>query len=101
MLCGIVAHDKVTASRIQEELFYPSDDDKMLLLLTLLEDEWPEKAIVFANTKHACEKLNDWLAADGHRVGLLSGDVPQRKRLKILEDFGKDKLGLNYRTKNM
>lgn len=93
-----VAHDKVTASRIQEELFYPSDDDKMLLLLTLLEDEWPEKAIVFANTKHVCEKLNDWLAADGHRVGLLSGDVPQRKRLKILEDFGRDKLDILVAT---
>lgn len=93
-----VTHDKATASRIQEELFYPSDEDKMLLLLTLLEDEWPEKAIVFANTKHVCEKLHDWLSADGHRVGLLSGDVPQRKRLKILEDFGKDKLDVLVAT---
>ncbi|MDK7225252.1 helicase-related protein, partial [Proteus mirabilis] len=24
---------------------------------------------------------------DGHRVGLLTGDVPQKKRLRILEDF--------------
>ncbi|MFA3792844.1 ATP-dependent RNA helicase RhlB [Aliiglaciecola sp. SL4] len=93
-----VEHDKQTASRIQEELFYPSDEDKMLLLLTLLEDEWPEKAIVFANTKHTCEKLSDWLEADGHRVGLLSGDVPQRKRLKILEDFSKDKLDILVAT---
>lgn len=76
-----------TASRVKEELFYPSDEDKMLLLLTLLEEEWPEKAIVFANTKHSCEKVTDWLAADGHRVGLLSGDVPQKKRLGILEAF--------------
>ncbi|MDO6695726.1 ATP-dependent RNA helicase RhlB [Aliiglaciecola sp. 3_MG-2023] len=93
-----VEHDKQTASRIQEELFYPSDEDKMLLLLTLLEDEWPEKAIVFANTKHTCEKLSDWLEADGHRVGLLSGDVPQRKRLKILDDFSKDKLDILVAT---
>jgi ATP-dependent RNA helicase RhlB len=93
-----VEHDQQTASRIQEELFYPSDEDKMLLLLTLLEDEWPEKAIVFANTKHACEKLYDWLNADGHRVGLLSGDVPQRKRLSILEDFSKDKLDILVAT---
>ncbi|MGR5542650.1 helicase-related protein, partial [Vibrio campbellii] len=27
------------------------------------------------------------LAADGHRVGLLTGDVPQKKREKILEQF--------------
>ncbi|GAB3013752.1 ATP-dependent RNA helicase RhlB [Bowmanella dokdonensis] len=80
-----------TASRVQEELFYPSNEDKMLLLLTLLEEEWPEKAIVFANTKHSCENIFDWLQADGHRVGLLSGDVPQKKRLQIMESFSKGK----------
>lgn len=93
-----VASEQLTASRVQEELFYPSDEDKMALLLTLLEDEWPEKAIVFANTKHTCEKLSDWLKADDHRVGLLSGDVPQRKRLKILEDFSKDSLDILVAT---
>ncbi|MFC0445600.1 ATP-dependent RNA helicase RhlB [Pseudidiomarina halophila] len=76
-----------TGIRISEELFYPSKQDKIKLLLTLIEEDWPDKAIIFANTKHVCEKLFNWLEADGHRVGLLTGDVPQRKRLKILEDF--------------
>lgn len=76
-----------TGERISEELFYPSKQDKMKLLLTLIEEDWPDKAIIFANTKHVCEKLFQWLDADGHRVGLLTGDVPQRKRLKILEQF--------------
>jgi ATP-dependent RNA helicase RhlB len=79
--------ERKTAERVEEELFYPSDEDKMPLLLSLMEEEWPDKAIVFANTKHSCEKVADWLQADGHRVGLLSGDVPQNKRLKILENF--------------
>ena len=79
--------EKKTATRVSEELFYPSDKDKPLLLLTLLEDEWPDKAIVFANTKFGCETVTAWLKADGHRVGMLSGDVPQKKRLSILEDF--------------
>ncbi|MBJ2136421.1 ATP-dependent RNA helicase RhlB [Paraglaciecola chathamensis] len=82
-----VEPERKTGTRIKEELFYPSDEDKMALLLSLMEEEWPDKAIVFANTKHSCEKVSDWLQADGHRVGLLSGDVPQNKRLKILEDF--------------
>jgi ATP-dependent RNA helicase RhlB len=79
--------ERKTAERVKEELCYPSDEDKPYLLLTLMEEEWPEKAIVFANTKHSCERVADWLQADNHRVGLLSGDVPQNKRLKILEDF--------------
>ena len=79
--------ERKTAERVKEELFYPSDEDKMPLLLSLMEEEWPDKAIVFANTKHSCEKVADWLQSDGHRVGLLSGDVPQHKRLKILDNF--------------
>ena len=87
-----------TAKRVSEELFYPSDEDKMRLLLTLMEEEWPERAIVFANTKHTCEKVNDWLENDGHRVGLLSGDVPQKKRMSILDDFTKGRLDILVAT---
>ena len=82
-----VEPEQMTGQRNKEELFYPSNEDKMLLLLTLMEEDWPEKAIVFSNTKHGCEDIHAWLQADGHRVGLLTGDVPQKKRLKILDDF--------------
>lgn len=93
-----VQPEQKTASQVQEELFYPSDDDKMRLLLTLLEEEWPDKAIIFANTKHSCENLADWLIADNHRVGLLSGDVPQKKRLQILEKFSAGQLDILVAT---
>ncbi|RCU45536.1 MULTISPECIES: ATP-dependent RNA helicase RhlB [Corallincola] len=82
-----VEPEKMTADRVKAELFYPSNEHKMPLLLTLMEEEWPDKAIVFANTKHQSEAVWGHLAADGHRVGLLTGDVPQRKRVKILEQF--------------
>ncbi|NQY62293.1 MAG: ATP-dependent RNA helicase RhlB [Alteromonadaceae bacterium] len=82
-----VEPDQKTNIRISEELFYPSNEDKMTLLQTLIEEDWPEKAIIFANTKHSCEKLYAHLAADKIRVGLLTGDVMQKKRLKILEQF--------------
>ncbi|MCC5854207.1 MAG: ATP-dependent RNA helicase RhlB [Idiomarina sp.] len=79
--------EQMTGARISEELFYPSKQDKIKLLLTLIEEDWPDKAIVFCNTKHVCSEVYHWLAADKHRIGLLTGDVPQRKRLKILEQF--------------
>lgn len=50
----------------------------MRLLQTLIEEEWPDRAIIFANTKHRCEEIWGHLAADGHRVGLLTGDVAQK-----------------------
>ncbi|HBO38518.1 MAG TPA: ATP-dependent RNA helicase RhlB [Pasteurellaceae bacterium] len=76
-----------TGHHIKEELFYPSNQDKMALLMTLLEEEWPERSIIFANTKHKCEDIWGYLAADGHRVGLLTGDVAQKKRLSLLKQF--------------
>jgi len=93
-----IAPEQMTGSRISEELFYPSDDHKMKLLLTLMEEEWPDKAIVFANTKHCCEDIHAWLEADGHRVGLLTGDVIQKKRLRILEEFTKGQLDILVAT---
>ncbi|MBD1559651.1 ATP-dependent RNA helicase RhlB [Vibrio sp. S9_S30] len=83
----VVEPERKTGHRIQEELFYPSNEDKMNLLQTLIEEEWPDRAIVFANTKYKCENIWGHLAADGHRVGLLTGDVPQKKRERILEQF--------------
>ncbi|WGE64000.1 ATP-dependent RNA helicase RhlB [Actinobacillus equuli subsp. haemolyticus] len=83
-----------TGHRIKEELFYPSNEDKMALLLTLLEEEWPERCMIFANTKHKCEEIWSYLVADGHRVGLLTGDIAQKKRLALLDSFTKGQLDI-------
>jgi ATP-dependent RNA helicase RhlB len=93
-----VEPEQMTGTRIEEELFYPSKPDKIKLLLTLMEEDWPDKAIVFSNTKHGCDKVFQWLKADNHRVGLLTGDVPQRKRLKILEEFANGEIDILVAT---
>ncbi len=87
-----------TGHRIKEELFYPSNQDKMALLLTLLEEEWPERCIIFANTKHKCEDIWGYLVADGHRVALLTGDVAQKKRLSLLKQFTDGELDILVAT---
>lgn len=90
--------DVKTGKRIKEELFHPAQEDKIKLLLTLIEEEWPEKAIVFSNTKHSCENVYAWLKADGHRVGLLTGDVNQKKRQSILAQFTRGELDILVAT---
>ena len=93
-----IAPEQKTGRQIKEELFYPSNQDKIRLLLTLLEEEWPERCIVFANTKHQCEEIWGYLAADGHRVGLLTGDVAQKKRLSLLKQFTDGELDILVAT---
>ncbi len=84
--------------RIKEELFFPSNEDKLPLLQTLIEEEWPERCIIFANTKVTCEKIWRHLVADKHRVGLLTGDIAQKKRLSILEQFTRGDLDILVAT---
>lgn len=83
---------------IKEELFYPSNEDKMSLLQTLLEEEWPDRCIIFANTKQTCEKIWQHLLADDIRAGLLTGDIPQKKRLQTLNEFSKGNLDVLVAT---
>jgi len=94
----VIEPEQKTGHRIKEELFQPSNNEKMPLLQTLIEEDWPERAIIFANTKHRCESIWAHLAADDHRVGLLTGDVPQKKRVKILEQFTKGEIDLLVAT---
>ena len=93
-----ITPEQKTGQQIKEELFYPSNQDKIPLLLTLLEEEWPERCIIFANTKHQCEEIWGYLAADGHRVGLLTGDVAQKKRLSLLKQFTDGELDILVAT---
>ena len=93
-----VEPEQKTGHRIKEELFYPSNEEKMRLLQTLIEEEWPDRCSIVANTKHRCEDIWAHLAADGHRVGLLTGDVAQKKRLRILDDFTKGNLDILVAT---
>ena len=94
----VVEPEQKTGHRIQEELFYPSNEHKMALLQTIIEEEWPDRAIVFANTKYKCDDIWGHLAADGHRVGLLTGDVPQKKRERILDQFTRGEVDILVAT---
>jgi len=72
-----VEPEQKTGHRIKEELFYPSNEEKMRLLQTLIEEEWPDRAIVFANTKHRCEDIWGSLAAGDLDI-LVATDVAAR-----------------------
>jgi ATP-dependent RNA helicase RhlB len=46
-----------------------------------------ERTMIFINTKREAEHLHNLLNANGFPCRVISGDVEQRKRLKILDDF--------------
>jgi ATP-dependent RNA helicase RhlB len=82
-----VAPEKVSGDRIEEGVYYPANDEKVPLLLTLLKRLSPERSIVFVNTKQAANEVWGYLEGNGYKTSLLSGDVPQKKRERLLERF--------------
>jgi ATP-dependent RNA helicase RhlB len=83
----VVETDNVTADRVRQVVYFPAKEEKMPLLLNLLEQASASRSIIFVNTKAAAERITDRVKRQGYRVGALSGDVPQLKRQKLLQRF--------------
>ena len=88
----IVETETITASRVRQVVYFPSNDEKLPLLLGLLSRTDANRTMVFVNTKAWVERVGRALERAGYRVGVLSGDVPQKKRQSILSRFQKAEL---------
>jgi len=82
----------VTADGVRQALYQPATDEKIPLLLGLLDSLKPPRSIIFVNTKRAAEKIESFLMGNDIACGTLSGDVRQNKRQRILADFTAGKL---------
>src|SRR5260370_34865344 len=76
-----------TAERVEEALFHVGRDEKFPLLLGLLRREGGDRILIFSNTREEARRLEDRLIRNGWETRALTGDVDQKRRLKILNDF--------------
>ena len=90
--------ENMTAERVQQVLFHCSRKEKFPLLLGLLRRDGMERTMIFINTKREGEYLHDRLNANSFPCRIISGDVEQRKRMKILADFKEGKLPILIAT---
>ena len=76
--------ENITVNEINQSLFHVSTAEKMSLLLGVLKKENPSSAIIFTNTKYAAVELTERLKVNGYNVHYIMGDLPQRKRLAVI-----------------
>jgi ATP-dependent RNA helicase RhlB len=93
-----IESEEVTSKSIQQSAFCPSNEQKLPLLIGLLNQYQPPRSIVFVNTKRGAELLDDTLNANGYKTAALSGDVPQDKRQRLLNDFQENRITLLIAT---
>jgi len=79
--------DKVTADKVRQAIFFPSNAEKMPLLVGLIREMGQARIMVFVNMKREAERVQAYLQANGIDAQAISGDVPQKKRLRMLMDF--------------
>ena len=78
---------QIAVEEIDQQLLHVSSDAKMKLLLGILQSEKPESVIIFCNTKRSCEVVAKRLQLNGLESEFIIGDLPQSKRLQVLDSF--------------
>jgi ATP-dependent RNA helicase RhlB len=79
--------EKVTADRVRQAIFFPSNEDKLPLLVGLIREMGTGRIMVFVNMKRDAERVEASLEANGVQAKAISGDVPQKKRQRLLLEF--------------
>ena len=85
--------ENITVDEIDQLLLHVSSDSKMKLLLGIIGRDKPESLIVFCNTKRSCEVVAKRLRHNGIDSEFIIGDLPQKKRLEIMDRFKAGKVG--------
>ena len=93
-----VESEFITNSTVRQLMYLPADEEKLPLLLGLLSRSEGARTMVFVNTKAFVERVARALERAGYRVGVLSGDVPQKKRESLLAKFQKGQLEILVAT---
>jgi len=88
----------LTADNIEEVLYHVAGREKFPLLLGLVRREAMERVMIFVNTKREGERLQALMTANDCACRMISGDVDQEKRLRIMRDFKAGKLPILIAT---
>ncbi|MCL2176074.1 MAG: DEAD/DEAH box helicase, partial [Treponema sp.] len=88
----------VTVEEISQVLYHVPSEEKMPMLLGILKREQPQSAIIFCNTKKHTEIVAKRLRMNGYPCEFIIGDLPQVKRLKVIDDVKAGKIKMLVAT---
>ena len=83
--------EHVTTETVEQIVYITTAETKYQLLKNVINTRDLHKVMVFANRRDLCRDLVDRLIKDGIDAALLSGEVPQRKRIQTLDRFKEGK----------
>lgn len=84
--------EQITVDKITQILYHVGEQEKMKLMLGILKKELPRNALIFTNMKHEADRVARHLEHNGYKCQHISGDLPQSKRLRVINHFKSGKL---------
>ncbi|MGD8409596.1 MAG: DEAD/DEAH box helicase, partial [Desulfobacterales bacterium] len=82
-----VTPQTITVEGIDQQLFHVGSEKKLELLLGLLKREEWNRVLIFVNTKVGVDWLTRKLKGNGWPAEKITGDLPQRKRFRLMAQF--------------
>lgn len=87
-----IAPEIKTTDNVSQTVYLVAADQKYRLLRNYMDKDHAEKVIVFGNRRDETRRLAEKLSRDGIKAALMSGEIPQQKRVRTLEDFRSGKI---------
>ena len=93
-----VEGEHVTTKTVKQVVYVVTANEKFTVLYNLIQQYPDSRMLVFCNRRSTTEDVADSLSRRGIRCEMLSGDVNQNRRLRVLEDFREGKVRIVVAT---
>jgi ATP-dependent RNA helicase RhlB len=93
-----ITPEKITVEQVEQVLYHVGKHEKIPLLLGLLRKEKPGRTLIFVNTRRAADMVVERLNRNSWKADAITGDIIQKKRLRLLAEFKEGKLPILVAT---
>ena len=84
--------EQVAVETVEQIVYIVTDSEKFALLFNVIDKQNLERVMVFCNRRDEVRRLAEMLTRYGMNCSVLSGEVPQKKRIRRLEEFKTGKI---------
>ncbi len=93
-----IDHEQAAADSVRQIIYISTEKDKFKHVYNLIHNEQLTRVLLFVNRKDTARTLSEKFARYGRKCSVLSGDIAQDKRFKVLEDFKNGRINLLIAT---
>ncbi len=84
--------EQVAVNTVDQIVYIVTENEKFALLYNIIDREDLHRLIIFCNQKNQVIRLAERLTSYGIQCSVLSGDIPQKKRIERLDRFKAGKI---------